>query len=220
MARRIFRLRGRVAWADGSPAEGVFTAIVDADPDFDDGIAIGRTNEEGAFAVSFLEEAFRQEPREAEHVPDIYIVVSLPHPTGAQPVLREHFVALFFDGEEDVGTLTLPLRKGESPPRNPGWRAFPGESKRARRVHLDDELVMLVAEDIAPQVERLTGWPGLLDGVRFEVLETLAGLERKQMARSLGRDEHDPLFAMIEPEPGCDASTFARWEPSSAPFSG
>ena len=61
MARAIFSLRGRVAFADGAPAPHVWVAIVDADPDLDDLLGIGITGQSGEYRLSFTAEAFNQE---------------------------------------------------------------------------------------------------------------------------------------------------------------
>lgn len=211
-------MRGRVTFVDGTPARA-FVALVDADPDLDDLIAAGTAEPDGTFRASFTAEAFNQEPGEAEARPDLYVVVSMLYGTSIIPVLRRDFGKLAFangEMEEDLGTLVLPLRRGEKPSASPGLRATPGRAKiAARRIRLDDELVELAVDEVARHVEALTGWSRLFDGVRFVILDGFDDLVRERVQRLLGRCDfgRDELAWIAASARHCEADTFAQWDP-------
>lgn len=164
-------------------------AIVDEDPNLDDLLGVGTTAADGTFRLSFTTDAFNQEAAEQEKRPDIYLVISLVQEETLVPVLRRDFGKLAFASaalEEDLGTTTLPLDLGHKPLRLSSHVA-PGRGKIVRRTRLDDTVVQAAAREIAPLVERLTGWSGLLEGVRFDVVDDPAVAQLDQVARSLGQ---------------------------------
>jgi TPR repeat protein len=85
------------------------------------------------------------------------------------PIHRWDFHDLgFVDGHEDLGDLRLgPLVPLE------GQDARPGYDKVARRLVLDEETLAAAAAEVAPLVESLTGWSGLLEGVQLRISDSL-----------------------------------------------
>ncbi len=221
--RPIFTVRGRVAFFDGTPARA-YVAIVDADPDLDDLIAAGTTEPDGTFRASFTAEAFNQEAGEAEARPDLYVIVSVLSGTSMVPLLRRDFGKLAFANaassangamEEDLGTLLLPLGRGEKPSPTPGLRSSPGRGKvGARRLRLDDDLVELAVDEVARHVEALTGWSRLRDGVRFAIMDDFDEPYRERARRLLGRSDFSPdeLAWIASFARGCEADVFAQWD--------
>jgi hypothetical protein len=221
MSAPIFTLRGRVAFEDQTAAPDVFVAVVDADPDLDDLLGIGFTAHDGTFRLSFTREAYNQDPADSEELPDPYLVMSVTHRDALVPVLRRDYGKLAFATaamEEDLGTTVLPLRAGAPPPLPPaGLRPAPGRGKVVKRLRLDDAVIQAVAREIAPLVERLTGWPGLLDGLRFETVDYTFPSLRAHLARALGRADFAPhelaLISAVARER--DASALAEWDSSA-----
>lgn len=208
---RFFRVKGRVTYADGTPAEGVWLALVDEDPECDDLLGVGATSEQGAFELTFTRESFNQEEGENEDRPDLYVVASLGGEKERIAVLRRDFPGLAFEGEEDLGMIALPLQKGDAPVAVPGLRPAPGQRKLVRRVHLDDELVAVAAREIVGLVESLTGFSNLLDGVRFDLVDDFVGYE---LARLDANVSAAGRRRVIENAELCGAQTFARWDSS------
>lgn len=217
MERPIFTVHGRVAHSNGAPAPNTWVSIVDADPDGnDDLLGVGLTNFEGAFRLSFTTEAFNQEPDEAQKLPRLYVVLAVEGRAGPVPVRRCDIGQLAFVGAEDVGTLTLPFLGVRAPRAARGLVHAPGANKRVRRLHLDGEIAVLAAREIAPIVESLTGWSGLLDGVRFEIVDSYAGLRTRRCERLLGRADltEEEIARVEEGAPHCDALLAAMWDPA------
>ncbi len=215
MASPLFTLRGRIAYRDDTSAVGAHVAVVDEDPDLDDLIGVGTTAADGSFRLSFTTDAFNQEPAEKEDRPDIYLVISLEHEETLVPVLRRDFGKLAFANaalEEDLGTTTLPLGLGEKPLRL-SMRVAPGRGRIVKRTRLDDAIVQAAAREVAPLVERLTGWSGLLDGLRIEIVDDLAGALQSHIAHVSGRtdlgERERALLALATL--GC-SSTLAFWD--------
>jgi hypothetical protein len=216
VARPIFRLRGRVAEASGEPAAGVFVAVVDADPDLDDLVAVGITDASGAYRVSFTAEAFNQEAGETETTPDLYVVVSRVDGDSITAVARQDFGKLSFASEEDLGTLRLPSRFEIPALGGTVLRVAPGRGKIAKRLRLDDELVGLALEEVAPIVERLTGWSHLVDAVHaFEIVDDFAAIHRARCEKALGRTDlsAQELARLADASRACEASLVAEWDP-------
>lgn len=212
VGRSILRLHGRVALAIGAPAAGAFVAIVDADPDLDDLIAVGVTTEDGSFRASFTTEAFNQEPGEKEAWPDLYVVVSVVRDGALTPIVRKDFGKLVLDHDVDIGTIVVP----ELP--TPGLRGMPGRGKLVKRLRLDEELVDMTAREVAAVVEKLTGWSELRSGVRFAIVDDFLDMQREKCARMLGRSDFTSAeLAEITAAAGeCDSSAFALWSPASS----
>ena len=225
MGRPIFTVRGRIASADGAPVPNAYVAIVDADPDLDDLLGAGATAPDGSFRLSFTAEAFNQEPLENELVPDLYIVVSLSGsfggtgPATLSPFFRRDFDKLTFSAptyEEDLGTISIPAPSLSSPlGTGAPLRSAPGRGKIVKRLHLDDELVGIAAAEIAPLVERLTGWSNLLDGIEIRIVDSYREDRRARLRRALARPNLTPRqLALIEASASeCAASTVASWQP-------
>ena len=204
-----------MAFAGGEPGAGVWIAIVDADPEYDDLLGVGVANAEGEFRLTFTTEAFNQEAGEEEERPDLFLVASLPRSLGVHtPVLRRDFPGLRFDTKEDLGLITLPVAKGAEPSWAKGLRPSPGATKLVRRIHLDDELVEHAAREVVSLVEELTGWSNLLDGVKLAIVDDFHELQERAFIAHLGRtrlSEAERAFAAERAE-GCDVRVMALWD--------
>ena len=212
--RKTFHVKARVAFSGGEDAAGVYVAIVDADPECDDLLGVGVTNPVGKLTLSFTAEAFNQEPGEAEERPDLYVIVSIEHRGARVPILRRDFPGLRFDGEEDLGTITLPIARGQTPIPAIGLRPAPGASKIVRRLHLDAETIEYGAREVSKVVEQLTGWKGLLSSTRFEIVDGFADFERRRVADLLGRGDltADELALVERRAMRCDVGMMALWD--------
>ncbi|RYE88583.1 MAG: hypothetical protein EOO75_13120, partial [Myxococcales bacterium] len=163
---RIFRVRGRVVDEAGAPVEGLWVALVDADPVLDDFLGAGLTHPDGSYELSFARDEFNRERFELEQTPDLYAVVSVTRDGVDVPVARHVFAPV------RPGPATHALEDirvamhGGQPPALAGQEAFPGlYHPSARRLRIDRELVEAALAEVVPRVEELTGWSNLLDGI-------------------------------------------------------
>ncbi len=213
MARAIFRLRGRVVHASGAPAEGAIVALVDADPDLDDLIAVGVTGADGVYRASFTIDAFNQEEGEDETIPDLYAMVSVANGASITPMVRHEIGKLGFEREEDVGDIRLPPPFQIPPLGSSSLRIAPGRGKIVRRVRLDDELIGIALDEVAPIVEELTGFTDLRRDVRFVILDDFFENRRARWERRIGdKLSAKQLSRILEQARECDASLVAEWD--------
>jgi len=171
-----FWLQGRLCDAQGSAAPGLFLAIVDQDMlDEDDLIGLGKTRDDGSFELSFRGSEFRQDFLESEATPDLYVVASIMIDGALKAIFQRSFPAIrWSSGRADLGDITMEGVDLAQPTPLPGVDATPGYKKRAARLDIDNALVAHCTAEVAPIVEQLTGWRGLLDGLKFEVADSLA----------------------------------------------
>lgn len=195
---------------DGAPAAGIWVALVDADPELDDLLGVGVTGADGAFRLSFTSEAFNQEPGEDEALPDLYAVLSVAGDKGPVPVARRALHGLSFERAEHLGSLTLPAQPAAGKPAARRLSAMPGSGKAARRLRLDAEIVAHASAEIAPLVEAVTGWSGLLQGIQFEIDEEMADGVRRYASALLGRE------ISAEEWPQVETAYVAIWDPVGA----
>lgn len=178
MLPKVFTLIGRLTYCDGSEASGVFIGIVERDyDDPDDLIGCGYARQDGFFRLSFTREAFNQDPGEDEDLPELYLVLSVRRSGALVPVARRDLPPMTFERIEDVGAIALPFAAGDEPSAIEG-DALPGRAKRARRLTLDAPIIAMAAREVSMFVEVITGWEKLLEGVRFEVVDSLAAAHR------------------------------------------
>ena len=166
MSSNVFRVEGRVVASDGRPLPGIRIAVAERDPLRDDLLGVGFTGDDGQFRLSFTQREFNLDPFERERRPELYVVLST--------AIGERYVAihradLVGDGPHVVAINAL--RPAECAMLD-GQAATPGYHGRVARLALDDATVAHCLEEVAPLVESLTGWRGLLD--RLEVRMSLA----------------------------------------------
>ncbi|MCO4763310.1 MAG: hypothetical protein KC502_17470 [Myxococcales bacterium] len=171
-----FRLQGRLCDTFGNPASEFFLAIVDQDMlDEDDLLGLGMTREDGSFDFSFQGSEFRQDFFETESTPDLHLVVSVRSDGALKAIFERSFPSVAWDnGRANLGDIVLDGVDLDSPTHLDGVDATPGYSKRAQRLDIDNDLVSHCMAEVAPIVEQLTGWTGLLDDLKFEVADSLA----------------------------------------------
>ncbi|MCB1144814.1 MAG: hypothetical protein KDK54_21380 [Leptospiraceae bacterium] len=171
----VFSIRGRVINESGYPIQNLRLAIVDKDVFFDDLIGVGFTNSEGKFQMDFTEKEFNQDFLEHESYPDIYIVFSLYHPEQKEFVAigkQEFFHLRFSNRQEDLGDILIQTQSGHLK-YIPDQDVTPGYKKRVQRLDLNDDLINHCLSEVCPMVESLTGWKGLLIGLKFEMIDSI-----------------------------------------------
>jgi hypothetical protein len=189
----VLRLQGRVLDARGRALSGLRLAVVDADLVRDDLLAVGFTDQDGRFRLSFTPSEFNQDPFERESVPDLYIVFSSLREGEFIAVHRESFATrAFLDGTEDLGVIPIPSWVQE-PVFLGHLAATPGFHKGALRLSVDDELVAHCLEEIAPLVEQLTGCRDLLARLRFELHDHMGAA----VLDSQGNGDLHPILAWL-----------------------
>jgi hypothetical protein len=189
----IFKLKGTLKSAEGEAAPGLLVAIVDEDAlDDDDLIGVGKTDAAGSFHLSFLGSEFRQDALEVEETPDIKIVVSAFLDGTAKAIFQRSFPDLSWATREvDLGEIVLDGVNLREPVPLPDVAPAPGADKRAAHLHIDDELVRYCLAEVAPLVERLTGWSNLLEGLKVEVAPSLAPTMIREPLIGAGKDPTD-----------------------------
>ena len=189
----IFTLKGTLTDTSGRPVPDLFLVIVDEDElDEDDLIAVGTTDEEGRFKVSFLESEFQQDMLEFEDEPDIKIIVSAKFDGIYKAIFERGFPDLDWDwtggGEVDLGEIPLVGVDLDNPVPIDGTELLPGFERRSVRLDIDDELVRYCLAEVAPIVEHLTGWKDLLDGLNVEITDSLGAWLMKDSFAQQGVD--------------------------------
>lgn len=185
----LFTLKGTFTHPSGHLPE-LLLAIVDEDAmDEDDLLGLGIVGPEGAFSVSFLGSEFRQDAFEMEETPDIKIVVSLKMDGAFKPVFVQVFDELDWSSRQaDLGQIDLGRVNFQAPEPLADEEALPGVNKRAKRLDIDDAMVRECVTEVAPIVEHLTGWRGLLDGLKIEVADSLAPYMMRETLRAQGKE--------------------------------
>ena len=149
----ILRLHGRVVDAQGRALPGLRLAVVDADFLRDDLLAVGFTDDDGLFRLSFTRAEFNQDLFERESVPDLYIVYSKLRGDAYAAVHREDFAGrTFTDGCEDLGVVRIQSWL-DAPVFLGNQSATPGFRKSGLRLNVDDTLIVHCLEEIAPLLD-------------------------------------------------------------------
>ncbi len=165
----VFRVWTKVVDPSGLPCGGLSIAVVEWDPVRDDLLATGETDEAGCFAVSFTRREFNQDPFEAERHPEIYVVLSMVRDGCKVALYRSKpFRPVFSCGVAEIPPIVLPAPPAAMPVLE-GCEAVPGLKAGVVRLDLDDALVRLAIDEVAPLVERITGIPGLGTGYRIVI---------------------------------------------------
>lgn len=212
LARPIFGLHGKIRHADGERPDFVMVAVVAKGPSPN---LLGTGFVRSDFCLSFTREAFDPAGSGPVQVPDLYVVLSVETAAGdgVVAVHRQDFPSLPFKDVEDLGTIVLPLRKGEAPVAVPGLESAPGCAVPRKRLRLDDELVLGSAVIVALFIEHDTGWTGLLKGVRFEIVDTFVEALRRRVETALGRRIDDREAETLE-QMALGFQAYAFWDPS------
>lgn len=174
---RLFHVHGRLVDEQGVPRGCLFVAIADRDLLLDDLLGTGWADEDGLFRLSFPRESFHLDWLEGERSPDLYVVVSEgEHRRALIPLVRHDVPAIAGSGGDvDLGDLVVPAARAATAPAE----AIPGPRRyRPTLLHLDTQLVEAAFEEMTPRIEGLTGWTGLLDGVKVAFDDELDGRER------------------------------------------
>ncbi len=167
----VFRFRTKVVDPSGLPCGGLSIAVVEWDPIRDDLLAVGTTDGEGCFEVSFTRREFNQDPFEAERHPEIYVVLSVERDGRKVALYRSKpYRPLFSGGIAEVLPIVLPAPPAAMPAIE-GCEPVPGLKEGVVRLDVDDALVHLAIDDVAPVVERITGVPGLGTGYRIVIAD-------------------------------------------------
>lgn len=172
----IFTLNGRITGPDGGPIAKLVVAIVDEDAlDQDDLLGVGVTDEDGRFKLSFASSEFQQDTLEIEETPDIKIIASLVQGEGLKPIFARAFPDLTWaGGGEDLGDIQIAPFDLNNPVFLDDVEALPGADKRAQKLSIDDEMVAACFAEVLPLVEHYTGWSNLAEGLKIEVVDSLA----------------------------------------------
>jgi len=185
----IFYLQGQVTTGQGLAIHYLRVAVVDKDLMFDDLLGIGITDEEGRFRISFTSAEFRQQALERERTPDIYLVFSAYDDGEFRSVARKEFFHLTFtDRAEDLGEIRID-EWNEEMPSLPDQKPTPGY-RVVDRLNLTNKLVAHCLEEVAPLVESLTGWKGLLEDISVRVGKDVSVL-MAEVTEQMGLGEAD-----------------------------
>jgi hypothetical protein len=213
--RRIFDLRGDVRFSSGHPTGIVLIAAVAALPG-EPPILLAAGLAYNNFSVCFTREAFAPNVERTVPVaiPDIHLVVSVMNrdETDFVPVHR-HVVGrqALLDGK--LGTIVVPMKKGDRPVTPRGLERIPGSDRARKRLHLDDELLSTVTAVSELCIAEFTGWAGLLDGVRIEVVDDFAAPLRRRVEVLLGRTTFDEYETELLEHSGRTLQAYGFWDP-------
>ncbi len=213
--RRFFDLRGEVRFSSGHPAGVVLIAAVASLPG-EPPILLAAGVAYNNVSVSFTREAFAPDVARGVPVaiPDIHLVVSVENRDGTDlvPVLR-HAVSRqqILDGK--LGTIVVPLKKGDRPVTPRGLERIPSATSARKRLHLDDELLGIVSLLSEYSVSELTGWNGLLAGVRIEIVDDFAAPLRRRVEALLGRTTFDERENELIEYSGRSLQAYGFWDP-------
>jgi hypothetical protein len=199
MSSRTFHVRGRVVTPTGAPATDVIVSVVDVDDILDDVLGVGRPRSDGRFELAFRTEAIRQDAFEREQIPSEMVVdVYRAREEGTPPLLHHtsRFDGLTFaDGTEDLGDIVVPDDPGT------GTGTTPIDLGDVKRLSLDEGVLAAALAEVAPLVERLTGWSNLRDAVEVRITDSPSEVQR-ELETSLGiACETGPsswLFPLVE----------------------
>jgi hypothetical protein len=202
--RRTFALVGRVRFACGRPAGIVLIAAVAEGPT---PILLGLGIAYNTFNVLFTREAF--------DTPKIHLVISIVNRAEDDflVVCRHDVDPSVLLGNGELGTIVLPIRKGDTPSPPPGLVRAPGADRAAKRLRLDDEIVQssrFIAEKL---VRELTGWGPLSEGVLFEIVDDFVAPLRRRVEALLGRTTFDDREVELLEFAGSSLQASGLWDP-------
>lgn len=162
-------------------------AVVDEDDlNEDDLIGLGKTLPGGHFHVTFLSSEFNQDVLEMDLAPDIKIVASAMFGDERKAIFARRYPHLGWTwtsgGEVDLGDIPIEGYDPDNLVPLEGEDPTPGYLKSADRLEIDDDMVRYCMAEVAPIVEKLTGWSGLLEGLNVAVED---GTSRYTLAETL-----------------------------------
>ncbi len=186
----MFKIKGRLCDASGVAAEGLFVALVDEDLlTRDDLIAVGKAGVDGGFQVAFMGSEIRQDAFEVERTPDLRIVASAVFDGALEVVFTKAYGDLDWSaGAVDLGVVTMEgVELSRLVPLD-GFKPLPGYNRGTARLEIDEAMVRWCLAEVAPIVEHLTGWGELLEGLKVEVVESLAPIILREAFLQEGMD--------------------------------
>lgn len=188
----IFKLSGALVDEDGEGIKGLLLAVVDEDDfDEDDLIGVGMTQDGGRFTVTFLTSEFQQDTLEMETTPDIKLVASAKIGDTYKAIWHTSFPDLDWSwdgGEVDLGKINVTGYDPDDPTPLEGVEALPGSDRRVERLDITDEMVRHCIAEVAPIVERLTGWPDLTEGLNVDVTDGTSAYVLRDKLKASGVD--------------------------------
>jgi len=186
----ILTLKGTFKNRSNQNIADLFVAVVDEDMlDDNDLIGLGTTDKNGQFSISFLPSEFQQDMFEDELVPNVQIVLSTMFGEERKAIFQQSFPNLTWtNGQADLGDILLQDVDMDNPTALEGVEAIPGVNKRAERLDIDDDMVRHCLAEVAPIVEYLTGWTGLMDGLKVEVADSLTPYMLRETFAAEGTD--------------------------------
>jgi len=193
-----FSVRGRLVGGSGAPLANTFLALIDFDLlDEDDLLGIGTTDDDGRFALSFLRSEFQQDWFEDERTPGLALIASATIDGAHKPVARRDYPGLAWgDGTGDLGDVRLPEFDADPLVFLDG-SPTPGFDKRAVRLTLEEPLLRHCLAEVAPLVERYTGWTDLVDdSLTLDVRDGLAAYSLAPQFAEAGIDP-DGVMAKV-----------------------
>ena len=146
--------------------------IIDLDRFRHDLISEGAPREDGSFTTSFGRSEFNLDRFENEDWPDLWVVIARRTDAGPIPIESFGLPRHRWNGRSaDLGSIDLDPHLFQLP----GSEDVPSASAGTRdRVDLDADLARTLAAGVAPEVERLTGWPIALDNLSFDITDRFA----------------------------------------------
>ena len=187
----LFKLKGRVVDGNGEGIEHLLLAIVDEDDlDEDDLIGLGKTMEGGHFHLTFLGSEFRQDTLEMELTPDLVVIASTLFGDTLKAIAKFDFTDLnWYEGDDvDLGDLVIEGYDPDAPTPLDGVDPTPGYARAAERLDIDDDMVRYCLAEVAPIVEKLTGWAGLLDDLNVRVQDGTSSFALRETLEAQGID--------------------------------
>ncbi len=176
----VFKLSGRLVDGLGNGIEGILLAIADEDTlSADDLLGLGKTLADGYFHVSFLASEFQQDFLEIETTPDIILVASELFGQERKAIFQKRYEDLQWNpqggGHVDLGDVVFADYNPDAQTPLEGVEPMPGYIKTAQRLDIDNDTVAHCLAEVAPIVEKLTGWSGLLQDLRIDIVDDTTG---------------------------------------------
>ncbi len=190
LMENVFNLKGVLKNTSNHVVPNAFLAIVDDDFLYDDLIGIGTTDAEGKFSLSFLQSEFCQDAFDIEKTPDIRIIVSSMFGSVRKTIFERAFPKLDWSNNQnvDLGDIIMEGVDVANPIPIEKVDPLPGYKKRAKRLNINNEMVAYCLAEVAPLIEKFTGWHNLLDGLKVEVVDNLAPIMLREIFVGLGKD--------------------------------
>lgn len=179
---KVFRLSGSVVTSNGERVRDLPLAVVAQGRPADIRLGSGKTDELGEFRISFTSREFNLHRRffRRRH-PRIVLVFSVECEGKLQNVCR-YTAILDFERNTSIDAGEIRIDNWEPLPAERRWRDVQPGLAEGVRLDVDRELVYACLQEVAPKVERLTGWRGLLEDLEIAVTNNY----RKSVFRLVG----------------------------------